>query len=229
MNYSQYTEQGALSNFMYRVYGWMALGLVVTAAIAYYVSTVPHLSYTIATKPMLLIGIFIFQLALVMVLSFFIFRMNFFLAFACYLLYAATLGVTLSSIFLVYEMGSIYITFLVTALMFGVMCLYGYFTKSDLTSIGSMGMMALIGIIIASLVNLYFKSSTMDYIISGIGVLIFTLLTAYDSQKIKQMGQQLMHDQEGMAKVALLGALTLYLDFINLFLFLLRFLGKRRD
>ena len=229
MSYSQYSEQGTLSNFMYRVYGWMTLGLVITAAIAYYVSTIPELSYRIATQPMLLMGIFIFQLALVVVLSFFIFRMNFFLALACYLIYAATLGITLSSIFLVYEMGSIYITFLVCSLMFGVMCIYGYVTKSDLTSIGSIGFMALIGIIIASLINLYFKSSMMDYIISGIGVIVFTLLTAYDSQKIKLMGQQLMHDQEGMGKVALLGALTLYLDFINLFLFLLRFLGRRRD
>lgn len=229
MDYSQYSGQGILSSFMYRVYGWMALGLIITAAIAYYTSTIPNLAYTIATKPFLLMGIFIFQLALVMLLSFFIFRMNFLLAFGCYLLYAATLGVTLSSIFLVYEMGSIYITFLVTALMFGVMCIYGYFTKSDLTSIGSIGMMALIGIIIASLINLYFKSPMMDYIISGIGVILFTALTAYDSQKIKMMGQQLIHDSQSTSKVALLGALTLYLDFINLFLFLLRFLGRRRD
>lgn len=229
MNYMEYSQENSISNFMYRVYGWMTLGLCVTAAIAYYVASTPSLAMSILTKPILFYGLFIVQIGIVLALSFLINRMSFAMAFGCFLLYAATLGLTLSSIFLVYQINSIYVTFLVTSLTFGIMCLYGYFTKADLTTIGSISMMALIGIIIASLVNMFLKNQTMDYIISGIGVVIFTLLTAYDSQKIKHMAQSLLLDKETMSKIALLGALTLYLDFINLFLFLLRFLGKPKD
>lgn len=233
MYFSQYEHdrsyQGRIGQFMYRVYGWMMVGLLLTGAIAYYVSTKPEIYSLIFAKPALLIGLFIFQIALAIGLSFFIMRMNFFVAAAMFFLYAATLGVTLSSVFLVYTASSIYATFLVTSLMFGIMCLYGYFTNADLTTIGNISMMALIGLIIGGIVNIFLQSPAFNYVLSGIGVIVFTLLTAYDSQKIKQMAQQLLVDQSTMSKIAILGALTLYLDFINLFLYLLQFMGKKRD
>lgn len=233
MYFSQYEHdnayQGRIGQFMYRVYGWMMLGLLVTGAIAYYVSTVPAIYEYIFTKPAVLIGLFVMQIALAIGLSFFIMRMNFAVAALMFFLYAATLGITLSSIFLVYTASSIYGTFLVAGLMFGIMCVYGYFTKADLTTVGNISMMAVIGLIIGGVVNIFLKSPAFNYVLSGIGVIVFTLLTAYDSQKIKQMAQQLMMDQSAMNKIAILGALTLYLDFINLFLYLLQFMGKKRD
>lgn len=226
---SDYAFENNISQFMYRVYGWMSVALVITAAVAYYISTQPSITMAIYSKPALLIGIFIAQIALVLALSFFLTRLNVATALALFLLYAASVGVTTSAIFLVYDIHSIYVTFLVTSATFATMCLYGYFTRSDLTSLGNIAFMALIGLIIAGLVNLYFQSPMANLIISGFGVLIFTALTAYDSQKIKQMGYHMIADRESMHKVAIFGALTLYLDFINLFLFLLNFLGKRKD
>lgn len=233
MYFSQYeydeTYQGRISRFMYRVYGWMMVGLLLTGGIAYYVSTVPAIYETIFKNSALFIILFILQIALVMGLSFFVHRLSYGAAALIFLLYAALLGVTLSSIFLLYTQTSIFSTFLVAALMFGVMCVYGYFTQTDLTSIGNMCLMALIGLIIGGVVNIFLKSPAFNFVLSGIGVIVFTLLTAYDSQKIKQMAQQLMVDQSTMNKIAILGALALYLDFINLFLYLLQFTGKRKD
>lgn len=229
MQYMDYPDQSTMSQFMYKVYGWMTLGLAVTGGFAYYLASVPGLTLRILSQPILFFGIFILQLALVLCLSFLINHMNFMTAFLCFILYALSLGVTLSIIFLAYEISSIYVTFLVTALTFGIMCIYGYFTRADLTTIGNLCTMALFGLIIAMLVNLFLKSQTMDFILSGIGVIIFTLLTAFDSQRIKQMAMQLWADRQNMDKVALLGALTLYLDFINLFLFLLQFLGRKKE
>lgn len=222
-------QRSSISQFMYKVYGWMAVGLMVTAALSYYLATIPGFVESLVTRSGIFIGILIFQLALVMGLSFLIKRMNFVTALGCFLLYAASVGLTLAPIFLVYTTGSIYLTFMATAGMFGVMCVYGYFTQADLTTVGNISMMALIGIVIASLINMFLKSPMMDYVISGIGVVVFTLLTAYDSQKIKMMAHQLMVDEETRSKIGILCALTLYLDFINLFLFLLRFLGNKRS
>jgi len=214
---------------MYKVYGWMAVGLSVTAVLSYYLATLPGFVESLVTHSWMFFGILIMQLALVMGLSFLIMRMNYVTALGCFLLYAASVGLTLAPIFLIYTTGSIYLTFLSTAGMFGVMCVYGYFTQADLTTVGNISMMALIGIIIASLINMFLKSPVMDYVISGIGVVVFTLLTAYDSQKIKMMAHQMMVDEQTRSKIAILCALTLYLDFINLFLFLLRFLGNKRS
>lgn len=230
MYYSEnQARQSSISSFMYKVYGWMSVGLAVTAGLSYYLAATPGFVESMVTHSWMFFGILIFQLALVMGLSFFIMRMNYATALGCFLLYAASVGLTMAPIFLIYTTGSIYLTFLSTAGMFGVMCLYGYFTQADLTTAGNISMMALIGIIIASLINMFLKSPMMDYVISGIGVLVFTVLTAYDSQKIKQMAHQLMADEDTRSKIAILGALTMYLDFINLFLFLLRFLGNKRD
>lgn len=229
MYHSDYPMESNVSRFMYQVYGWMTLGLLVTAGISYYLSSLQGFVQTIFNHPMMLFGIFIVQFALVLSLSFAIMRMSYATALMCFFVYAGSVSLTLTPIFLFYTLGSIYLTFFVTAGMFGTMCLYGYFTRADLTSIGNICMMALFGLILAMLVNIFFKSPVMDYVISAIGVVIFTMLTAYDAQKIKQMAQQLVADQATADKIAILGALTLYLDFLNLFLFLLNFLGNRRD
>jgi len=130
----------------------------------------------------------------------------------------------------VYTQASIFSTFFVTATMFSAMALYGMFTRSDLTSIGSYGMMILIGLVLGMFINWFLKNPMLDFVLSGVGVILFTLLTAYDVQKLKQIGNELLVNSDDlMNKAAILGALTLYLDFINLFLFLLRFLGRQRD
>jgi len=227
MNDFEYPQQ-RMSSFISAVYGFMAVALAITAAVAYYVSITPAIYTAFFGNPLLLFLVFIGQLALVIGLAIALPRLNFGMALAMFFLYATSVGLTLSAIFLVYELGSIYQTFVVTAGMFGIMCIYGYFTKSDLTAIGNIAIMALIGLILSMLVNMFLRSEQFDYIISAIGVLVFTVLTAYDTQKIKRLGQQLL-DQEMLNKVAILGALTLYLDFINLFLYLLRFMGRKRE
>lgn len=218
-----------MSSFMAGVYGWMGCALALTAGAAYYVASVPSIFMYIYTHSAVVIGLMIFQVGLVIAISALINRISFVTALAMFLLYATSLGVTLSSIFFVYTEVSILSTFLTTALMFGAMSLYGYMTKADLTSVGSMSMMVLFGLIIGMVVNMFLKSEHFDYVLSGIGVVIFVLLTAYDTQKIKQIARPMLADHELASKMTLIGALTLYLDFVNLFLFLLRFMGQRRE
>lgn len=218
-----------ISSFMAGVYGWMSCALAITAATAYYIATMPAISTYIYTHSMVLIGLFIVQIGLVIAITSFINRMSFFTALLLFLVYSVIMGITLSSIFYVYTESSIISTFLTTALMFGIMSLYGYVTKADLTSMGSLSFMVLIGLVIGMVINMFLKSVQFDYVLSGIGVVVFVLLTAYDTQKIKQLARSMLVEQDMMSKVALLGALTLYLDFINLFLFLLRFMGNRRE
>lgn len=229
MYYLEFPLEERLSRFMYRVFGFMAIALTVTAVTAYYVSTVPVIYERFLQQPMTLFGLFIIQLMFVIILSLFINRLPTAAAIFLFLLYAFSLGFTLSLIFLIYTQASIYTTFLVAASMFGAMALYGYFTRADLTTIGAMSFMALFGLIIGLVVNMFLRSPTIDYILSAIGVVIFTLLTAYDVQRLKQLAQQLMADRETMNKIAVLGSLTLYLDFINLFLYMLRFMGKQKE
>lgn len=230
MNYTGYEATKSVANFMYRVYGWMAAGLAITAATAYTVYSIPAVMKTIFSNPFLPMFLLICQLGMVISLSGFITRMSLTTATAVYLGYSLLTGVTLSSIFIVYKLASIYTAFAVASGMFSVMALYGYMTGDDLTGVGSIARMGLVGIIIAMLVNFFVGSAQMEYIISLIGVGVFTLLTAHDSQKIKQMGSVMVYQQnEEVGKVALLGALTLYLDFINLFLFLLRLFGQQRN
>ncbi len=228
-NVEEHMMQSSMADFMYRVYGWMTAALSVSAGVAYYVSTQPMLMQAIFKNYWALIAIFIGQLALVSILSFFLMRISYSVGIILFMLYAASLGLTLSAIFIVYDIGSIYQTFFITAGMFGLMCLYGYTTKADLSTVRSIGTMALIGLILGFIVNAFLQNSTLDYVLSGIGVLVFTALTAADMQKIKQMGYQLLSMSQEMRKVALLGAMVLYLDFINLFLMLLTFTGKQRD
>ncbi len=226
---TEYTGQNRIVDFMYGVYGLMSGALAVTTITAYYVATIPHITTTLFASPLLMTFIFIGQIALVIGLSAMIHKLTLPMALAMFFVYAISVGVTTSLIFQVYTMGSIVQTFAVAAGMFGVTSIYGYLTRADLSSLGNVMMMALWGIIIAILVNLWLQNPVIDLLLSAVGVIVFAALTAYDTQKIKQMGSQLMSDGQMASKVAVIGALTLYLDFINLFLFLLRFMGRRRS
>jgi len=226
---SESYERSAQISLFRNVYLWMGMALAITGFTALFVSNSYNLLSLILGNQLVFWGLLIGELALVWYLSARINKLSFVNATIIFIVYSILNGATLSVIFLVYTMSSIATTFFVTAGTFGVMCLYGYLTKRDLTSIGNICFMALIGLIIASIVNLFLKSEMMYWIISYAGVIIFVGLTAYDTQKIKRLlvGNGI-EVNETTQKIALLGALTLYLDFINLFLFLLRLLGSRR-
>lgn len=213
--------------FLLNVYNWMAMGLALTALIAYATANSSFV-VTIMKNPMLYFGLFIAQLAVVMGLTFAINKIPSGVAIGAFFLYAALTGLTFAVLFLVYTGASIAATFFICAAMFAGVSIFGYITKADLSKFGTYLFMALIGIIIASVVNIFLKSSTLNWIISYIGVLVFVGLTAYDTQKIKQMSQMTDFDTEQGKKGAVMGALTLYLDFINMFLFMLRILGNRK-
>ena len=223
----QLSMSEAFPILMRKVYTWMALALVITGFTAYYVATTPSLLSLIYSNQVVLWGLIIAELALVIGLSAAINRLSLTTATLLFVLYSVLNGAMLSSVFLIYTTASIANVFFITAGTFGAMAAYGYFTKKDLTSWGRILLMALIGIIIASVVNIFLRNSMFDLVISYIGVAIFVGLTAYDSQKIKEMMLQAPDASEQAQKIALLGALTLYLDFINLFLYLLRIFGKR--
>jgi FtsH-binding integral membrane protein len=214
---------------MRKVYTWMALALVITGVTAYGVAHSPAMMQLIYGNSLVMWGLIIVELALVFIVSGMINRLSLTTATLLFILYSVVNGATLSVIFLGYSQSVIAKTFFITAGMFGAMSFYGYVTKQDLSSIGKILFMALIGLIIATIVNLFVRSSMFDMILSYIGVVIFVGLTAWDTQKIKQM--LLMADgmDEGVQKIALMGALSLYLDFINLFLYLLRIFGGNRN
>ena len=223
--------------FLAKVFNWMAIGLALTGVIAFLTinsQTAMQMLFTVQdgyAKPnMLLYGLLIAELGMVFYLSARIQKISAQAATGIFLGYSALNGVTLSTILLYYTASSVTATFFVTAGMFGAMAVYGFVTKKDLSSWGSFLFMGLIGIIIASVVNMFLGSSMMSWVISGIGVIIFTGLTAYDVQQITRMGEQgIMNGGESaVRKGAIMGALKLYLDFINLFLMLLRFMGDRR-
>lgn len=223
----QMSMSSAFPVLMRKVYVWMTLALVITGFTAYGVATSPGVLQLIFGNQILFWGMIIAELALVIGVSAAINRLSLTTATLMFILYSVINGALFSSIFLIYTASSIATVFFITAGTFGVMALIGYTTKTDLTSIGKYLFMALIGLIIATLVNMFIKSEGFTYILSYIGVLIFVGLTAYDSQKIKQMLLQAPDAGEGAQKLALLGALTLYLDFINLFIYLLRIFGRR--
>ena len=238
MNYNELNfdamtrEQGlsmsaAFPALMRKVYVWMTLALVITGATAYGVATSPGIQMALFSNQLLFWGLVIAEFALVIGISAAINRLSLTTATLMFILYSVINGAMLSSIFLIYTMSSIASVFFITAGTFGVMALIGYTTKKDLTSMGKILFMALIGIIIATIVNIFLKSSGLQMIVSYLGVLIFVGLTAYDSQKIKNMLQIAPDASEASQKLALLGALTLYLDFVNLFIYLLRIFGRR--
>jgi hypothetical protein len=206
----------------------MAMGLAITGVIAYGVAG-SEFSYKLATSPFLYFGLFIVQIAIVFGLSAAINRIPSGVAIGAFFLYSALTGLTFSILFMVFTGASIASTFLICAGMFAGVSVFGYVTKMDLSKFGTYLFMALIGIILASVVNIFLKSPMMNWIISIVGVLVFTGLTAYDTQKIKQMSQTTDFESEQGKKAAVIGALALYLDFINLFMFLLNLLGSRRD
>ena len=214
---------------MRKVYVWMALALVITGFTAYYVAHNETLLTAIVTNQILFWGLVIAELGLVIGLSAAINKLSLTTATLMFVVYSVINGATMSFIFLVYTYSSIANVFLITAGTFAAMALFGYFTKADLSSLGKILMMALIGIIIATIVNIFTKSTGLAMILNYLGVLVFVGLTAYDSQKIKMMLMQAPDAGEAAQKVALLGALSLYLDFINLFLYLLRIFGGRRE
>lgn len=219
--------------FMNKVYAWMSGALLITALVSYWAATTPAFLELLfppegGMNRLLFYGLIGAEIGLVLWISAGINRMTSERASLLFIIYAILNGLTLSVVFIAYTSASIASTFFVTAGTFGAMSLYGYTTKKDLTSWGSLLYMALIGIIISSVVNVFFiKSGTFYWIINVIGVLVFVGLTAYDTQKIKQMAST-MQSEEQAKKGAVLGALSLYLDFINLFIYLLRFLGDRR-
>ncbi len=224
-------SQGASSeaSFISRVYLWMALGLTVSATTSFALMAQPALLQAIFTKPVLLIGIVVAEFALVIWLSAAAMRMGASLASLLFLAYSALNGVTLTAIFLAYTGVSVLTTFAVTAGTFLFFSVYGATTKKDLTSVGSLAMMGLIGMIIASVVNIFLKSPVVYWISTFIGIAVFLGLIAYDTQKLKNIRAMGFQDAEMEKKSAILGALMLYLDFINLFILLLRVFGKRRD
>lgn len=231
MNYGQpYQSPMAVQNMvaaaMKRVYLNMFLGLLVTAFMSLLCASSPSLMLSIATSRWMMIGLVVVEIGLVIGITSAINRLSTTTAMLLFFLFAAVNGLMLAPIFIIYTGTSIAKTFFITAGTFGAMSVYGYTTRADLSKIGHILVMALIGIIIASLVNMFMKSEQFDYLISFIGIIVFVGLTAWDTQKIKKMAEVMPADQVG--RLATLGALSLYLDFINLFLYLLRFFGDRR-
>lgn len=214
-----------LRSYMISVYNNMGLGLVISAAISYMIGTSPALAAMVFGGPQAYLFMFA-PLVAVFALAFGIERMSAATARLAFFGFAAVMGISLASIFLVYQMGSIFQVFLITAVLFGSMSLYGYTTKRDLTSMGSFLIMGVWGIFLASLVNLFLQSSALQFVISIIGVIAFTGLTAYDTQKIREI--YFVTEGEQREKAGILGALNLYLDFVNLMVHLLQLLGQRK-
>lgn len=227
-SYRVSAASAAEQSFVLRVYWWMTLGLAITGVVAMATAQTPSLVGAIFGNPALLIGLLVGELVLVVALSAAINRLSPAVAMAMFVVYAGLNGLTLSILFLVYTQASLTSTFFVTAGTFGAMSVYGYTTKRDLTSLGSICLMGLFGLILASVVNLFLHNGTVYWIVTYGGILIFVGLTAYDTQKIKEIGLTIGPDGGLQQKAAVLGALRLYLDFINLFLLLLRLLGRRR-
>jgi hypothetical protein len=216
-----------VSAFLRSVYGWMCAGLAVTGVVAYLIAGSPTLLQALLGNYMLVIGLFIGQLALVFFLSARAHVLAPSTATAVFLGYAGLTGVTLSTLAIAYTGASIATTFMVTAGMFGALAFYGTTTSRSLASVGQFVFMGLIGLILASIVGMFWHNDALQFLISVIGVIVFTGLTAWDAQRLKHMALEVPRERAG--SYAIVGALALYLDFLNLFLFLLRFLGDRRE
>ncbi|MCQ2611695.1 MAG: Bax inhibitor-1/YccA family protein [Treponema sp.] len=213
--------------FMVGVYARMVVALVLTAVAALVTVTVPEVLRFVFASKYTFMGLIIAELAIVMILSLLVRKLSPFVAGLMFVLYSIINGMTLSSIFLVYQLGSIVTVFFISAGMFLAMTIYGMFTKTNLNSAGRYLMMALFGLIIVGIVNFFLKSSMLEWIYSVVGVAIFVGLTAYDTQKLRQIA---IYDDgsQNFKKFAIIGALELYLDFINIFLKLLRLFGKKK-
>jgi uncharacterized protein len=215
-------------SFLSQVYTWMTAGLLVTSAVAAYTASAPSVLNLLYGNPFTIWLLFLAQIGLVIGLSARIDRLAPFTAAALFIAYAALNGLTLSALFLVYTYTSIAQAFLATAATFGVMSLYGATTKRDLSTAGNLLVMALIGFFVGSIVNLFWANSALYWLLTYLGIAVFIGLTAWDTQQIKRLSQQ-AHDDTTARRVAIIGALKLYLDFINLFVLLLRIFGSRRE
>jgi FtsH-binding integral membrane protein len=226
---STISESRVQASFILKVYNWMAMGLAITALVSFAIELVfPDIRTILLENPFIFWGILIFELALVWGLSAAINKIPSVFAVLLFLFYAGLNGVTFSILFLIYQFGSIAYTFFITAAMFGVTSVFGFVTHMDLSKLRGILMMALFGLIIASIGNIFLNATSLEWLISYAGVVIFVGLTAYDTQKIKKMSMDIESDSEEGNKASIMGALALYLDFINLFLFLLRIMGRRR-
>jgi len=232
-NYNDYNyessidRKSAIASQMARVFGWMFIGLMVTGLTALYTINSSAMINLIYSGGFTIFGLMLLEIVFVVFISRRAMHMEYGVAAGAFIMYSILNGLTLSVIFFAYTFGSIALAFFMAAGFFGFMSVYGLVTKTDLTSMGSLLMMGLVGLIIVSIVNIFLNSSPLGWIISIVGVAIFLGLTAYDSQKIKNISMHYM-GTEKERNVAIIGALTLYLDFINLFLYILRILGKRR-
>jgi len=217
-----------LRSYMLRVYNYMGFALAITGLVAFFTANTPAMIEFIFGNKLVMYAVMLAPLGMVLWLSFGINKMKAETAQLVFWVYSVVMGLSLASIFLVYTGASIAKVFFITSATFGAMSLWGYTTKKDLSGMGSFLLMGLIGIIIASIVNIFLKSDALGFAVSIIGVLVFVGLTAYDTQKIKQTYFAVAGNVEAASKAAIMGALNLYLDFINLFLHLLRFMGDRR-
>ena len=221
-------SQAGLNAYISKVFGTMFLGLLVTAFAALFTATSDTMMELFYGNNLVFV-LLIAELVIVFALSTRVGKMGYGTTQAMFYLYAVINGITLASIFYVYELGTIYVSFFTASISFGVMAIYGMVTKKDLTNIGNMLMMALIGVIVAMLINLFVGSETLDIIISFVAVAVFVGLVAYDTQKLKSYYYSSVGDYQMQRKIAIMGALSLYLDFINIFLQLLRIFGSNRD
>lgn len=238
MNSSPYSSSPTFQNtfdqediqrrFIVRVYGWMTMGLIVTAITAFLTLAIPGLLPVLLSNQLVFLGLFLVEILMVGLLSGLVNRLSPVVAGMLFIGYAILNGVTLSIVMLIYTASSVATVFGITACTFGIMTLWGYTTHRDLTRMGNLLIMALFGMVIASLVNLFLVNSAIYWITTYVGVLIFIGLIAYDTQKLKAMSTAVSSDGQMAQKASIVGALRLYLDFINLFLLLLRILGGRR-
>jgi FtsH-binding integral membrane protein len=230
-NYNQQTieiDSASISKaFVSNVFSYMTLALVISGVAAYWFAGSGMILRLLEGSSIMLWVIMLAPLAMVMVMSFAFNKLSASALIALFIAYSLVNGISLSVIFLIYATATIAKVFFITAGLFATMAVIGYTTKTDLTKMGSILMMAVIGIVIASVVNMFMKSDAFDYIISCVGVLVFTGLVAYDTQKVKRIGAGVEYGSATASKLAIMGALSLYLDFINLFLFLLRIFGRR--
>jgi FtsH-binding integral membrane protein len=216
-------------SFVANVFSYMTLALVITGVAAYWFAASGNILALLQGSSLLMWGVMLAPIGMVLIMSFAFNRLSFGALMGLFLAYSLVNGISLSVIFLVYSSAAISKVFFITAGLFATMAVVGYTTKTDLTKLGSILMMAVLGIVIASIVNYFMESAAFDYLISCVGVLVFTGLVAYDTQKVKRIGAGVEYGTATAGKLALMGALSLYLDFINLFLFLLRVFGGRRD
>jgi hypothetical protein len=229
---SETQSVGMSKTFMANVFAWMFAALSITAFTAYYIASdesILRMMFNETGRTGLGMLVMFAPLIFVLIMSFGLQRLSYPVILTLFIAYSVTMGASLSTVLLVFSAASVMKTFAVCSIMFGVMAVAGYTTQTDLTRLGNILMMGVIGLIIASLINMFTRSTGFDYIISFFGVAIFTGLTAYDVQKLKEIGSGITYPSEASKKQVVMGALSLYLDFINLFMYLLRFFGDRRN